>query len=127
VPVPSPLTLPAATGRVLQKTTTGCSGPPAPTNLSLTLAWDYVNSGQTGFELLRCQTASADCTPTTVLGSTIGPTLRQVTDATIVDGQHYCYTIRAVLSGQPSSALSAPFCLTVDATITLRLLIIPTA
>ena len=82
--------------------------------LTVTLAWDYVDSGQDGFGMLRCTGAGgADCTPTATLALSIGPTIRQASDTTPTGGTHYCYAVVATLSGSADSGSSNVVCLTV--------------
>jgi hypothetical protein len=73
--------------------------------ISLQVGWDYTDSGQSGFELLRCVDSGGGCTPSVALGISIGPSLRQATDTTPSGGTNYCYTVRAIqTSGSPSNA-----------------------
>jgi hypothetical protein len=83
--------------------------------ISAQLAWDYPTVGQTSFELLRC--IGASCTPTTPLALSIPPDARVATDGTAVGGITYCYAIRALKAGDPSSPspASTPTCVTVPA------------
>lgn len=82
--------------------------------MTVHLAWTYTDAGQDGFALWRCTgSGGADCTPSTSLGLPLGPAARSATDATVVGGTRYCYTVQATLSGaSPSPPSTPPVCLT---------------
>jgi pectate lyase len=93
----------------------GAPIPPPTGGLSLTMTWDYTDVGQDGFEVLRCSVAlgAANCTPTTPLALTLGPTARGATDTTLSANLRYCYGVRAIQGFLTPSALSAVDCLDV--------------
>lgn len=71
--------------------------------ITITLAWDYLTSTQTGFQVFRC--TGAACIPSTPLGSARSPGVRQAIDTTVSGGVTYGYGVQAL--DTPDSGLSA--------------------
>jgi hypothetical protein len=88
---------------------------------SVSMQWDYDGKGYTNFQVYRCTatTVNENCVPllTHALGSELPITQTTTSDTTGVDGQRYCYTVRATLAGAQPSVPSNPICMTLEAAV----------
>jgi hypothetical protein len=85
---------------------------------SVSMAWDYDGKGYTHFQVYRCTAATVneDCVPllTHALSAELPITQRTTTDTTGLEGQRYCYTVRATLAAAQPSVPSNPICKTLE-------------
>ena len=87
---------------------------------SVTLAWDYGDPRNSGFQMSRCLAASpaVDCSNDVgITGPLTPPSLRQWTDTPLVEGKRYCWRARALWADGNASDYSNRVCYTVPVVV----------